>query len=48
MWIARGSRTQAIAFSVRSRSSTNWKASAWRRERYSRSTSNAQPVVCSE
>ena len=33
MWIARGSRTQEIAFSDRSRSSTNWKASACRRER---------------
>ena len=30
MWIASGSRTQAIAFIARSRSSTNWKASACR------------------
>ena len=33
MWIACGSRTHAIAFSERSRSSTNWNASACRRER---------------
>jgi hypothetical protein len=31
-WIAPGSRTHAIASSVCSRSSTNWKASDWPRE----------------
>ena len=32
-WIAPGSRTQAIMFSAVSRSSMNWNASAWARER---------------
>ena len=48
MWIASGSRTHAIALSTCSRSSTNWKASAWRPDRYERAMSNAQPVVWSE
>ena len=34
MWIAAGSRTQAMRFSACRRSSMNWNASAWRRERY--------------
>ena len=33
MWIASGSRTQAITFMAWSRSSTNWNASAWRPSR---------------
>ena len=45
MWIAPGSRTQAIRFSDWRRSSMYWKATAWARERYRRRTSKAQPVV---
>jgi N-acyl homoserine lactone hydrolase len=48
MWMAPGSRTQAIRLSDCRRSSMYWKATACVRLTYRRRTSNANPVVWSE
>ena len=44
-WIALGSRTHAIAFSERRRSSTNWNACAWSGERFASALGREPPRV---